>query len=115
MRSPARQSSTTKARMRAADTVAGLAHDRDDLLDRGRIGRVAEPHVAWLAPGEIAGQGDGRAEAAGAIQQWHGHGTSSVDEKLILGRSIRGRPHGRATGILSIGSAVCPRADGSRS
>jgi hypothetical protein len=41
----------------AVDTVAGLAHDRDDLLDRGRIGRVAQPRVARRAPGEKAGQG----------------------------------------------------------
>jgi hypothetical protein len=41
----------------AVDTVAGLAHDRDDLLDRGRIGRVAQPLVARRAPGEKAGQG----------------------------------------------------------
>jgi hypothetical protein len=53
----------------AVDAVAGLAHDRDDLLDRGRIGRVAQPLVARRAPGEIAGQRDGRAAAAGGIEQ----------------------------------------------
>jgi hypothetical protein len=36
----------------AVDTVAGLAHDRDDFLHRGRIGRVAEPLVARRASGE---------------------------------------------------------------
>jgi hypothetical protein len=29
----------------ATDTVSGLAHDRDDLLDPRRIGRVAHPLV----------------------------------------------------------------------
>jgi hypothetical protein len=51
----------------AVDAVAGLAHDRDDLLDRGRIGRVAQPFVARRATGEVAGQGDRRAPAAGGV------------------------------------------------
>jgi hypothetical protein len=66
----------------AVDAVAGLAHDGDDFLDRGRVGRVAESLVARRAPGEIAGQGDGGATAAGGIEQRHGHGTSSVDDVL---------------------------------
>jgi hypothetical protein len=53
----------------AVDAVAGLAHDGDDLLDGGRIGRVAQPLVARRAPGEVAGHGDRRATAAGGVQQ----------------------------------------------
>jgi hypothetical protein len=64
----------------AVDTVAGLAHNRDDLLDRRRIGRVTASLVARRPPGQIAGQGDGGATAAGGIEQRHGHGTSSVDD-----------------------------------
>ena len=33
------------------DAVAGAAHDRDDLLDRGRIGEIALPLVARRAAG----------------------------------------------------------------
>jgi hypothetical protein len=32
-----------------AGVVAGTAHDRDDLLDRRWIGRVAQSLVAWRA------------------------------------------------------------------
>jgi hypothetical protein len=35
----------------AVGAVAGLAHDRDYLLDRGRIGWVAQPLVARRPPG----------------------------------------------------------------
>jgi hypothetical protein len=49
--------------------AAGLAHDGDDLLDRGRIGWVAQPLVARRASGEIAGQGDRRAATAGGVEQ----------------------------------------------
>jgi hypothetical protein len=35
----------------AVDAVAGAAHDGHDLLDRGRIGRVAHPLVAQRAAG----------------------------------------------------------------
>jgi hypothetical protein len=76
----------------AVDAVAGLAHDRDDFLDRGRIGRVAQSLVARGAAGEIAGQGHGIATAAGGIEQRHGHEASSVDDVLAreLQRASRG-------------------------
>jgi hypothetical protein len=45
--------------------------EREPPPHRGRIGRVAQPLVTRRAPGEIAGQGDGRATAAGGIQQRH--------------------------------------------
>ena len=58
----------------AMGAVAGPAHDSDDLLHCGRIARVAQPLVGRSPPGEIAGQGDGRAPAAGGVQQpRHGH------------------------------------------
>jgi hypothetical protein len=65
-----------KARMRAP-----LAHDGDDLLDRGRVGRVAQPLVTRWPPGEIAGQGDRRAATASGIQ--HFDGTDIDDPPLI--------------------------------
>jgi hypothetical protein len=81
----------------AMEPVAGLAHHRDDFLDRGRIGRVAQSLVARRAPGEIAGQGDGRATAAGGIDQRHKHGTSSVDD-VLAGELQRARRAGRCQG-----------------
>src|SRR5215211_2573658 len=74
-RAPEQHDQRTHAR--AVGSFASPAHDRHDLLDRGRIGRVAQPLVARRAPGQIAGQRDGRATAAGGIQQRrHGHGPS---------------------------------------
>jgi hypothetical protein len=75
----------------AVDAVAGLAHDRDDLLHRGRIGRVAQPLVARRAPGEVAGRAGGRAAAAGGIQQRRrGHGSSSVDDLIPAKSTVPG-------------------------
>jgi hypothetical protein len=59
----------------ALHAVAGLAHDRDDLLHRGRIGRVAQTLVARWAPGKIPGQGEpasggGRRRSAAAVRTW---------------------------------------------
>src|SRR5215211_1797343 len=62
-RAPEQHDQRTHAR--AVGSFASLAHGRHDLLDRGRIGRVAQPLVARRAPGQIAGQRDGRATAAG--------------------------------------------------
>jgi hypothetical protein len=61
----------------AMDAGPGLAHDRNDLLSRRRIGRVTDPLVARRAPRKIPGQGDRRATAAGGIQQRRGHEASS--------------------------------------
>jgi hypothetical protein len=98
MRSPARQSNTTSARIRAPWTsVAGLAHDSDDLLDRGRVRRIAQPPVARRPAGEVAGQGDQRAAATGGVQQRRcGHGLSSPwtttsPRTTRSGRSARNR------------------------
>jgi hypothetical protein len=74
----------------AMDPVAGLAHDGDDLLDRGRIGRVAQSLVARRASGEVAGQGDRRAAATGGVQQQRcGHGLSSVDDEAAANYTQR--------------------------
>ena len=71
---PARQSTTISARVRAPKTlVAGVAHDRDDLLDAGRIGRVAHPLVAGRAPSQVAGQGGGRATPSRGVNEHSGH------------------------------------------
>jgi hypothetical protein len=59
-------------------TVAGGAHDGDDLLDRGRIGRVAEALVARGSPLVIAGHRGRRAAMTGSIQQHRFHVLSSL-------------------------------------
>jgi hypothetical protein len=54
--------------------LAGLAHDRDDLLDPGRVSRVAHPLVMRGAPRQIAGQRDLRPPPADRVDQdrvWH--------------------------------------------
>src|SRR4051794_40750262 len=55
------------------DRLAGGAHDRDDLLDRGRVRRVADPLVAWRATGVESRQRGGRAATTGGIEQTLGH------------------------------------------
>jgi hypothetical protein len=46
--------------------VARVAHDGDDLVDNGRVGRVADALVAGWAPGVVAGRvaGERRRPAA---------------------------------------------------
>ena len=61
----------------AVRVVAGRAHDRDDLLDLRRIGRVAQTLVARRATGVEAGHGRRRSASAGAIEQQLGHDPSS--------------------------------------
>jgi hypothetical protein len=74
----------------AVDTVAGLAHDLDDLLHRRGIGRVAQPLVTRRATGQIAGQSDRRAAATGGVQQRRcGHGLSSVDDEAAANYTLR--------------------------
>jgi len=51
--------------------VAAGAHHGDDLLDAGRVRRVAAALVAGRAPLVKAGQGRRRAAPSGAIQQRH--------------------------------------------
>jgi len=59
------------------DAVAGAAHDRNDLLDRRRVGRVAHPLVARRPAGVEFRQRGGGARAAGGIKQRLGHDPSS--------------------------------------
>ena len=57
----------------AVHTVTGAAHHRHDLLDRRRIGRVAQPLVARRATRVELRQHGGRTTAAGGIEQHLGH------------------------------------------
>jgi hypothetical protein len=61
----------------AVRIVAGGAHDGDDLLDRGRIGRVAEAFVPRDSPSVIAGHRGRRAAMTGSIEQYRFHVLSS--------------------------------------
>jgi len=65
------------------DRLAGGAYDRDDLLDGGRVRRVAHPLVAWRATGVEARQRGGRAATTGGIEQTLGH-LSSFGERSSL-------------------------------
>jgi hypothetical protein len=49
-------------------TVAGDAHDRDDLLDGGRVGWIAQAFVARRVTGVKAGHRRRRAATAGGIK-----------------------------------------------
>src|ERR1700748_1280803 len=46
-----------------------MAHDRDDLIDRGRIGRVTTAFVRRDPAGVMAGHCRRRPRAAGGVQQ----------------------------------------------
>jgi hypothetical protein len=58
IRSPARQRTTISPRSRTP-WIPGLPHDRDDLFDAGRIGRVADPLVSGWASGVVSRHGRG--------------------------------------------------------
>jgi hypothetical protein len=67
----------------AVTSVSGLAHDRDDLVDRGRIGRVAAARVRWDPAGMMAGHCRRGSGTAGGVQQLMSrHGS-------LLGRADR--------------------------
>jgi hypothetical protein len=57
--------------------VAGGAHDRDDLLDLRRIGRLAQTLVAWSVAGVECRQRRGRSTSTSAIEQKLRHDPSS--------------------------------------
>jgi hypothetical protein len=50
-------------------SIAGSAHDGHDLLDGGRVGRVASPFVAWRAAAVKAGHGRRRLAATSGIKK----------------------------------------------
>jgi len=49
----------------AVTIVSGLAHHRDDLVDRGRIARITAGFGRWYPPGVMAGHRGRRTGAAG--------------------------------------------------
>src|SRR5437764_12447798 len=53
----------------AVAILAGLAHDRDDLIDGRRVGGVALALVAWSYAGVRSGHGRRRAASPGSIKQ----------------------------------------------
>jgi hypothetical protein len=56
-------------RPQSVQRVAGAAHDRDQLLDGRRIGRVAQCFVAWRTPAVVAGHRGRRTAAARGVEQ----------------------------------------------
>jgi len=55
----------------AVPGVASVAHDRDDLIDRRRVSRVALPLVPGRPTGVKVRQRRWRAATAGGIEQLH--------------------------------------------
>ena len=85
----------------AVHAVSGAAHHCHDLLDRRRVGRVADPLVAGRATRVELRQRGGRATAAGGIEQQLGHDPSSGWEKsrdCYSAGAVR-RPPNRHAGI----------------
>ena len=87
-----RHSSTIKARRRAPWTPSPAWRITATISSTvGGSGGSAAP-CSRRAPGEIAGQRDRRATAAGGTEQRHGHGTSSGDDVLARELQNAGRP-----------------------
>jgi len=64
--------------------VAGRAHDRDDLLDGRRVGRIAASLVAWRTADVESRQRGRRPPTTRGIEQHFAHGSSSgVNETLV--------------------------------
>jgi hypothetical protein len=65
-------------------SVSGLTHDRHDLVDRGRIGRVTAAFVRRDSPGVMAGHGRRGPRAAGGVQQLMSrHGSLLLESGLV--------------------------------
>jgi hypothetical protein len=75
----------------AVRSVAGGAHDGDDLFDLGRIGRVAQTLVAWSVAGVESRQRRRRSTSTGTVEQKLGHDPSSGswNEPRLSGRADR--------------------------
>jgi hypothetical protein len=89
----------------AVGAVAGLAHHRDDLLDRGRIGPVAQPLVCAAAARRDSPVGWPASDGGRRLQQLrHGQGVSSVDGWLAfeLHESATRATSHRASGGLPV-------------
>jgi hypothetical protein len=67
--SSAPQHDDQRAQPAAMAIVARLAHNRHDLIDRGRVGRVQATFVCRLAPGVIARERGGRAPTASRVER----------------------------------------------
>jgi hypothetical protein len=68
MRRPARHNDDQPAEPPAVPTIAGDAHDRDDLLDGGRVGWIAQAFVARRTTGMKGGHRRRRAPTTGGIE-----------------------------------------------
>src|SRR3954451_16907023 len=65
------------AQSASVQSIAGRAHDCDDLLDARRIGRIAQIFVALTTPGVEPRQRGRRTTTAGGIEQQLGHAPCS--------------------------------------
>jgi hypothetical protein len=70
-----------RAKAVTVSAVADRAHDRDDLLNARRIGRVPLALVAWWTPSVIARHSRGRSAVTSGVQQ-HGFHESSLVKQV---------------------------------
>lgn len=74
-RRPARHRTDDQAaKAPTADAVAGGSHDGDDLLDRGRVGRIAKALLAWRPPRMESRHRRGRTATTGGSERQLRHG-----------------------------------------
>jgi hypothetical protein len=85
----------------AVRSLASGTHDRDDLFDLRRIGRVAQTLIAWRVAGVEARQRRRRSTSTGTIEQRLRHDPSSGSlERTRL--SAQRRPGAPSDGRLSL-------------
>ena len=87
---------------------AGVAHDRDDLVDGGRVSGAAHPLVARRAAGVIAGTGRRRATPACRIEHGQRGHRTSLDR--TAGTALPYRTHAGRAAARRRKPSVCPSA-----
>jgi hypothetical protein len=93
----------------AVMTISGLAHDRDDLLDRGRIRRIPAALVGRDPPGVIARRRRRRPRSAGNIQQLMSrHGSLLWRADRFAACSNRGEPEAGVASQSPLPSRLLP-------
>jgi hypothetical protein len=103
-RTPENHDQTAQAA--AVRTVAGGAHDSDDLLNLRRIGRVAQTLVAWWATGVEARHCGRRPLAASSVEQQLGHDPSRDSLKRVPSIELGAASAGGASPSKGVATAL---------
>jgi hypothetical protein len=93
----------------AIGSHANRAHDRDDLLDRRRVGGVLLALVAWRTAAVIARHRRRRAPVAGGIQKHGFHESSLGGVKLMMCCYSNGPPTTQTARLLELRGRSPPR------